>query len=78
MAKRTQPKQPAIYDSDLILLAINRLQRVADKMQRFEYDDELERHMERAVEVFDWVAWNITNRRTREDSNPDDREETDR
>lgn len=67
MAKKTPPPQPAIYDSDLLYLAINRLERAAEKMQRREYDAELDDHMQRAGEMFEWAAWNMANRRTGEE-----------
>jgi hypothetical protein len=63
----TEPKPPAIHDSDLIFLAIKRLERVAEKMQRFEYDNELDMHLSRAEEMFAWAAWNMANRNTSED-----------
>jgi hypothetical protein len=67
MAKHTPPVQPTIYDSDLLFLAINRLERAAVKMQAREYDAELDDHMQRAAEMFEWAAWNMSNRRTAED-----------
>lgn len=46
---------PALRDSDLIHLAIKRMERVAEKMQRFEYDDELETHMRDTTEWFEYI-----------------------
>lgn len=68
MSKQTPPPQPTIYDSDLIQLAIIRLQRAVEKMQRREYDAELDDQMARAGEMFEWAAWNMSNRNTREES----------
>lgn len=56
-------QSPPVHDSDIIYLAIKRLERVAEKMMRFEYDDELDRHMDAAAEWFDWAAYNMTRRR---------------
>ena len=67
MAKQTPPVQPTIYDSDLLFLAINRLERAAKKMQAREYDAELDDHMQRAAEMFEWAAWNMSHRNTREE-----------
>ena len=36
---------PRLKDSDLVFLAIKRMERVAEKMQKFEYDDELNTHL---------------------------------
>ena len=55
-------QSPPVQDSDLIYLAIKRLERVAEKMQRFEYDEELERLMIIAGEWFEWAAYNIARR----------------
>lgn len=55
-------QSPPVYDSDLIYLAIKRLEAVAEKMQKLEYDAELDTMMERAAEWFDWAAYNITKR----------------
>lgn len=61
-----EPLAPVIRDSDLIYLAIKRLEAVAAKMQRLEYDAELDTMMERAAELFQWAAWNMANRNTSE------------
>lgn len=58
----TERKSPPVYDSDLIYLAIKRLEAVAEKMQRLEYDDELNKMMERAAEWFEWAAYNMAQR----------------
>lgn len=50
---------PSAADSDLIVVAINRLQRAVVKMQAREYDDELQEHLEKAAEFLGWVATNI-------------------
>lgn len=50
---------PTAADSDLIVVAINRLQRAVVKMQAREYDVELTEHLERAAEFLGWVATNI-------------------
>lgn len=64
--KKTPPPQPVIYDSDLLLLVVSRLERAAKKMQAREYDAELDDHMQRAGEMFEWAAWNMSNRNTHE------------
>ena len=51
--KDIQP--PALRDSDLMYLAVKRLERVAEKMQRLEYDSELEAHMRDLDEWFQYI-----------------------
>lgn len=58
-----EPEQPAIRDSDLIYLSIKRLEAVAEKMAKLEYDAELDRMMSSAMEMFEWVAWCMENRK---------------
>ena len=60
----TQP--PQVADSDLIVMAINRLNRAVVKMQARQYDDEFQDHFTRAVEMIGWVATNIWAREERE------------
>lgn len=67
MPEAEAPEQPAIKDSDLIYLTIKRLEAVAGKMAQLEYDSELDQMMESAIELFDWVAWNMANRKVRGD-----------
>lgn len=50
---------PTASDSDLISVAITRLQRAVVLMQAHEYGPELEEHLERAAEFLGWVATNI-------------------
>lgn len=50
---------PRAADSDLITIAITRLQRAVLKMQARQYDAELEEHLEKAAEFMGWVATNI-------------------
>lgn len=50
---------PVVADSDLIVMAINRLQRAVVKMQAHEYDDEMNEHLQKASEMLGWVAKNI-------------------
>ncbi len=54
---------PPVTDSDIIWLAIKRLEAVAVKMQKLEYDDELDELMKVADEWFSWAAFNINRRR---------------
>jgi hypothetical protein len=54
---RAQP--PQVTDSDLIVMAINRLQRAVVKMQALEYDEQCEEHFVRASEMLGWVATNM-------------------
>lgn len=56
------PPAPAIRDSDLIYLSIKRLEAIADKMQRFQYDEELDRLMQECIEMFEWAGYNIKRR----------------
>jgi len=53
---------PPVSDSDIIWLAIKRLEAVAVKMQKLEYDEELDKLMNLASEWFDWAAFNIARR----------------
>ncbi len=59
---------PQIRDSDVIYLAVKRLEEIARKMQRLEYDDKLDQMMVEAAELFTWAAENIVRRRTEEDA----------
>lgn len=63
-----EPQGPAIRDSDLIYLAIKRLEAVAFKMQRYEYDAELDRMMTSAIEMFEWAGHNIARRLAEDES----------
>ena len=67
MTETEAPEQPAIKDSDLLYLSIKRLEACADKMAKLEYDGELDRMMASAMELFEWVAWNMANRKVRAD-----------
>lgn len=62
LARMKAPEPPPVADSDLIVMAINRLQRAVTKMQAFEYDDQLQEHLSRAGEMLGWVAENMWNR----------------
>lgn len=53
---------PPVTDSDIMYLAIKRLERVAEKMMKLEYDDELDRLMNAADEWFSWAAYNMNRR----------------
>jgi hypothetical protein len=53
---------PAFRDSDVIYLCIKRLEAVAQKMSRLEYDDELNTLMVEAGEWFDWLSQNVAAR----------------
>lgn len=53
---------PSLRDSDLVFLAIRRMERVAEKMQKFEYDDELKRHIADADEWLQYLQWIIESR----------------
>lgn len=48
-----------VQDSELIHLAIKRLERVAEKMMRFEYDDELEKQIQLVAELVEWAGYNM-------------------
>lgn len=56
------PDPPTASDSDLIGVAIMRLQRAVTKMQAIEYDDELNIHLAKAGEMLGWVAHNMMGR----------------
>lgn len=62
LARMKSPEPPPVADSDLIVMAINRLQRAVVKMQAFQYDDELQEHLTRAGEMLGWVAENMWSR----------------
>lgn len=62
LARMSDPVPPPVADSDLIVMAINRLQRAVTKMQSFEYDDALSDHLTRAAEMLGWVAHNMMGR----------------
>lgn len=51
----TDVQPPALRDSDLMYLAVKRLERIAEKMQRLEYDSELEAHMRDLDEWFQYI-----------------------
>lgn len=65
------PEPPPVADSDLIVMAINRLQRAVVKMQAYEYDDQLQEDLTRAGEMLGWVAENMWNRDHPESGDPD-------
>lgn len=67
-----RPQPPAVTDSDLIVMAINRLQRAVVKMQALEYDEQCEEHFVRASEMLGWVAANMW---ARKESEPDQESE---
>ena len=54
---------PKMRDSDLIFLMVKRLEQVAVKMTRYEYDQELEDLMSESAEIFEWMAANINRRK---------------
>lgn len=56
----TEP--PSVNDSDLVIMAINRLQRAVVKMEALEYDAKLAEHLTRAAEVLGWVAHSMLQR----------------
>jgi hypothetical protein len=62
LRRMTTPEPPQVADSDLIVMAINRLERAVVKMQAFEYDDQLQEHLSRAAEMLGWVAQNMWDR----------------
>lgn len=49
---------PPLRDSDLMYLCIRQLERVAERMARYDYGPELRQDMQRAVEWFEWAAYN--------------------
>lgn len=71
LQRMKSPEPPQVADSDLVVMAINRLQRAVTKMQAFEYDAQLEEHLTRAAEMLGWVAQNMLSRQEQE---PSDRE----
>lgn len=62
MPDQEEPQGPAIRDSDLIYLSIKRLEAIAQKMTKLEYDEALDRMMTEAIEMFEWAAYNIKRR----------------
>lgn len=50
---------PQVADSDLIVMAINRLERAVVKMQARQYDELMHEHLQRASEMLGWVAKNV-------------------
>lgn len=60
------PEPPTATDSDMIVMAINRLNRAVVKMQAHEYDEELNEHLEKAAAFMGWVATNMWVRNERE------------
>lgn len=73
LARMKQPEPPAVADSDLIVMAINRLQRAVAKMQAYEYDDVLQEHLVRAGEMLGWVAQNMWDRENSPQENGSER-----
>lgn len=61
-AQAPERQGPPVHDSDLMWLAIKRLKSVARKMERLEYDEELEQLMRKAAEWFEWASYNIARR----------------
>lgn len=59
-------KSPPVRDSDLMYLAIRKLEAVAEKMARLEYDEKLDELLREADEWFDWAAYNINKREGKE------------
>jgi hypothetical protein len=59
---RTKPQEPSLRDSDIIFIAVKRLERAAEMMQKFQYDIELEEHLEKAGELLAWVGWSMSQR----------------
>ena len=51
----SEPGGPRLRDSDLVYLGIRRMERVAEKMQKLEYDSELEQHMNDASEWMEYL-----------------------
>lgn len=60
-------QSPPVRDSDLIYLAIKRLEVVADKMMRLEYDETLDQLMQEAADWFEWAAWNMAERASKQE-----------
>lgn len=56
-------RAPALRDSDLMYLAVKRLEAIADKMAKHEYDDALDAMMLEAADLFGWAAHNIAGRK---------------
>lgn len=56
------PEAPMVRDSDVIYLAVKRLEAAADKMTRLEYDANVDRLLKEAAELLEWVAYNIGKR----------------
>lgn len=59
---RQERQAPRMRDSDVIYLAIKRLEEVARKMQRLEYDDKLDQMLAEAAEFFTWMTSEIQSR----------------
>lgn len=59
LAKFRNAEPPQVADSDLIVMAINRLQRAVVKMQARQYDDEMHEHLQKASDMLAWVAKNV-------------------
>ena len=62
MSDPDEHQSPPVTDSDLMFLAIKRLERVAEKMMAKQYDEELDDLMATAAEWFDWAEYNIARR----------------
>lgn len=59
-------ESPPFRDSDAIQIIIRRLELIAEKMLRRDYDAEFERHMTEAAEWLDWLAAAINARNDEE------------
>lgn len=55
-------ESPSVRDSDVIYLAIKRLEAVANKMMLRQYDSELDALMKEASDWFEWAALAIGKR----------------
>lgn len=58
----TERQSPPVKDSDLIWLAIKKLEAVAVKMTNHEYDEQLDELFNDAANWFEWAAFNIAKR----------------
>lgn len=63
---------PTASDSDLIGIAIIRLQRARDRMQDMLYDDETWKHLEKGAEFLGWVATQWRRRQEAADAQKDE------
>jgi hypothetical protein len=60
--EQRERKSPPLKDSDIMWLAIRKLEAVAAKMEKLEYDEALDALMESANAWFEWAAFNMARR----------------